>query len=407
MATDEQALADYLTKKGLVQEQQGEDNRMWWVDPNAGENDPRAKYDQLKRMFDRQTAVDDQGRSVWGSAGPTGDSNEGAFVDINGQKMYRLGDEAGFGLDSTVTYDPQYGRVMPADYYSNYNNYWKGTHTGDDFMTKYGVTLVSMGFGAITGAASAAEGVAGATNPAMNSAWDSAISSFSAPATGSAGYTTAGLSGTLGGTGAASFSSLDAITGLLTGAAEGAAPAAAGETIASQVADQATGNVGDAAQNAVNGVAADPAAGAATDAAANSIDPQKFLNNEWANNDPLGNAVDGAANGTNGGGGYEAPAQGGTAGGSTNGLLSDALQFSKDNPLLTSVGGSLVSGLLRGAMQPAADKARIEAANDAAIKAAAINRSLTTPGNMNFSVTPTGVKLRTPGLLGNALPQVR
>ncbi len=87
-------LDEYMRQYGFESQYDGEKNESRWVDPWAGETggqDPNFR----QAIYRRMNAVDDQGRSVWGSKGFTGENNEGAIVNINGQQMYRLGDEAG------------------------------------------------------------------------------------------------------------------------------------------------------------------------------------------------------------------------------------------------------------------------------------------------------------------------
>lgn len=402
-----QTEAEFMQANGLVQVPYGDDGTPTWIDPNEHDSDPRAKYDTLLRMYQMQNAKDAQGRSVWGSEGAPayasgGLENKDAIVDIGGKKYYRQGDQ-GDGHGLPVTYDAKYGNLVPLDEYQAYQKEQqkKGNELGLGdalFAAVGGYGGLAAGAAAAAGGAAAGAGAgagdvaggvassggadagafgsslggdagyfsgAGSTGAVSDAAWGDAISSFGTQGTVPSAYTTAGAATP------SSFSSMDEITGLLTGGASDGV-AASGDSIASSVANEATGTVPDAVQSTVSDAVADTAGN--------------------ASHDVLDSGLDHLTDASHGVGATQ-----------SGGMISDAMNWAKQNPLLTSTATNLVSGILRGVAQPGIDKAKAQAEADARLRADQTNRLLTSPSGMQFKIKPTGNMLRTPGLIGNAM----
>lgn len=157
------ALADYLTGQGFGSRTNGETGQQEFFDPLASNDYGGRDVGQATAQYNRMSAVDDQGRSMWGSSGFPSDPNDPSqfVVNVGGQNMYRLGNERIPGIDPT--FDPTHGYLAPLDQYQQFQQYTKQTNTGDDWMDYAPMILAVLGSaGVAAGAAGGAEaGAAG------------------------------------------------------------------------------------------------------------------------------------------------------------------------------------------------------------------------------------------------------
>lgn len=110
--------------------------RGWWMQPNAGEGeDPRQKYNTFTSLYDTlYPANDPSDKPAWGSVGAPNlnttyentireSSQSPEAVTVGGKQYYRMGADNLGGFKKNVTYDPQYGYLMPIEDAMEYKQY--------------------------------------------------------------------------------------------------------------------------------------------------------------------------------------------------------------------------------------------------------------------------------------------
>jgi len=386
-------------------------------------DDPLANLGEWYQRFSGDK--DAQGRQIWGTEAFEKPGGPGStFQGPNGESRYRLGADnldakyrAVGGTDADLTYDEKTGYSIPMALQDEWAKKWQKDSMLEKVANNMPVILGSI----LTG---------GAATAAAGGAAGGLTASTIGGAVGGATY---------GGFNTGSFDAKGAAIGAATGAAGGAAKnliggflTESGLSLKDMGIDTASFFDNPSFQNvsmdasdlgssispediaSLNEMADTFGAGATT---TSGISPSDIAGLDSAVNEYNGYGTPSTTNdyGVNSGGnslggnysyGVEPTgsgvfnAAGAAAGG---GIISEALKFVKENPMASSIGASLVGGLIQGAMAPGAAKAKAEAEAEALQQLEDHRRTATSLNGVNFNVTPTGKMLRTPMQLDRRL----